>query len=47
MGYNEVCDRIFVFDKGELIQQGKHGELLAESDGKYAELWNAQAKWYR
>ncbi len=43
----KVCDRIFVMDKGELIQQGKHSELLAESDGKYAELWNAQAKWYR
>ena len=40
------CDRIAVFHEGQLIQQGAHEELLRETDGKYAELWNAQAQYY-
>lgn len=41
------CDQILVFDQGSIIQQGTHDQLLAEEDGKYAELWNAQAQYYR
>ena len=40
------CDRIFVLDKGELIQQGNHDDLLRDTQGKYYELWNAQAQYY-
>ena len=40
------CDRIAVFDGGRITQLGSHGELLAKKDGKYYELWNAQAKHY-
>ncbi|MBD5532242.1 MAG: ABC transporter ATP-binding protein [Lachnospiraceae bacterium] len=40
------CDKIAVFDHGELVQTGSHEELLADEDGVYAELWNAQAKYY-
>ncbi len=40
------CDRIMVFDGGTLSEEGSHDELLANSDGKYAELWNAQAQYY-
>lgn len=40
------CDEIIVFHEGVVIQQGSHEKLLAEKDGKYAELWNAQAKYY-
>lgn len=43
----KVCDKIFVLDGGSLIQEGSHSALLSECDGKYAELWNAQAKYYR
>jgi len=35
-----------VFDHGEVVQQGTHEELLGEPDGKYYELWNAQAQYY-
>ncbi len=40
------CDKIAVFDRGRLVQTGTHEELLADSDGVYAALWNAQAKYY-
>lgn len=40
------CDKIAVFDHGELVQTGSHEELLAEEGGVYASLWNAQAKYY-
>lgn len=39
------CDRIAVFDHGELKQMGGHDELMA-SDGKYRQLWFAQAQYY-
>ncbi len=40
------CDRIAVLHKGKLVQQGTHRELLEQTDGKYAELWEAQAQYY-
>lgn len=40
------CDEIIVLDKGHLVQQGTH-EQLFKTDGKYRELWNAQAQYYR
>ncbi|CCY66475.1 putative uncharacterized protein [Clostridium sp. CAG:678] len=39
------CDRIAVFDKAELVEAGTHQQLI-EKNGKYNELWNAQAKYY-
>ncbi|MCR5727241.1 MAG: ABC transporter ATP-binding protein/permease [Lachnospiraceae bacterium] len=43
----QFCDEITVFDKGEIIQKGKHVDLLKDTLGKYAQLWNAQAKYYQ
>ncbi len=40
------CDKIAVFHAGEIVQKGTHEELLADSKGKYFELWNAQAQYY-
>lgn len=40
------CDKITVFDRGEIVQVGTHAELLADTNGKYYELWNAQAQYY-
>lgn len=39
------CDRIAVFDNAELVETGTHNELVT-TNGKYAELWNAQASYY-
>ncbi|MCI9456097.1 MAG: ABC transporter ATP-binding protein [Oscillospiraceae bacterium] len=40
------CDKIAVFHEGAVIQSGNHEELLADTGGKYYELWNAQAQYY-
>ena len=37
----QKADQIFVFQKGNLLEKGKHGELL-EKDGYYTKLWKAQ-----
>ncbi|MBE6999346.1 MAG: ABC transporter ATP-binding protein [Ruminococcaceae bacterium] len=40
------CDKIAVFHEGEILQFGSHEELLAEGNGKYCQLWKAQAQYY-
>lgn len=40
------CDKIAVFDQGEIVQIGPHEELLADRNGRYYELWHAQAQYY-
>lgn len=40
------CDDIAVFDQGRLIQRGSHDSLVADEQGKYYELWHAQAQYY-
>lgn len=40
------CDEIVVMDNGRVIEQGTHPQLL-NSGGRYAEMWNAQAQYYK
>lgn len=40
------CDEIAVFDRGRVVQQGVHDDL-AQADGKYRDLWEAQAQYYQ
>ena len=40
------CDRIFLLDGADLIERGTHEELM-RSNGKYRELFDVQAKYYR
>lgn len=42
----KFCDEIAVFHEGKVIQQGTHTELVANENGKYYELWTAQAQYY-
>ena len=41
-----MADRILVLDKGELLEQGSHEELL-QMNSRYAELFQLQAKGYQ
>lgn len=42
----KFCDEILVFNAGEVVQQGTHEKLVADGNGKYYELWHAQAQYY-
>ena len=37
-----AMDRLIVLDKGQIVEQGSHAELLARN-GLYAKLWNHQS----
>lgn len=39
------CDKIAVFDKGKIIEYGTHEDLL-QKNGKYAQLYKMQARFY-
>ena len=41
------CNRILVFDKGKIVQQGSHEQLMSQTGELYAKLWEAQAKYYQ
>ena len=42
----KFCDEIAVFDNGGIVEKGSHEELL-KRNGKYRELWDAQAQYYQ
>ena len=46
LGSAKIADRIIVMDAGRIVEMGTHNELM-DKNGKYYELYQAQAKWYR
>lgn len=40
------CDVIAVFHEGAVAEHGTHEELVSDKNGKYYELWHAQAQYY-
>ena len=40
------ADRIYMFENGEIIEQGTHQELMGKN-GQYAEMFCCQAKYYQ
>lgn len=40
------CNHIVVFKNGQIIQEGSHNELILDGKGEYAEMWQAQARYY-
>ncbi len=43
----KFCDKIAVFSDGHIAEYGTHDELLSIPSGIYAEMFEAQAKYYR
>ncbi|MBQ7933600.1 MAG: ABC transporter ATP-binding protein, partial [Lachnospiraceae bacterium] len=41
------CDKIYVFDRGQIVQVGNHEQLMEHEDGIYHQLWEAQAQYYQ
>ena len=46
LGSAKLADRIVVMEKGRVVGEGTHDELIAVP-GKYADMWDAQAEWYQ
>ena len=42
----KFCDEIAVFQDGRIVQRGSHEALVADEEGKYYQLWSAQAQYY-
>lgn len=40
------CDRIYLFEKGKIIEQGSHEEMMNIENGKYREMFISQAEKY-
>lgn len=45
LGSAQIADRIIVMDAGHIVDIGTHEDLL-RCEGKYREMYHAQAKWY-
>lgn len=45
LGSAKIADRIVVMDEGRIAEIGTHEELI-NNNGKYAEMYEAQAQWY-
>ena len=45
LGSAKIADRIIVLQRGKLVEQGTHDELMKQN-GYYATLYREQAKWY-
>nr|WP_314061863.1 ABC transporter ATP-binding protein [uncultured Vagococcus sp.] len=46
MSSARFSQRIIVFDKGTVVQEGTHDSLMATKSGRYYDLFTAQAKYY-
>jgi len=45
LGSAQIADRIIVMDGGHIVDMGTHEELM-QREGRYREMYHAQAKWY-
>lgn len=43
---SKIADKIYFMEEGQIVEQGTHDELILQN-GKYADMFNLQAKYYR
>lgn len=43
---SKIADKIYFMENGQIVEQGTHDELILQR-GKYADMFNLQAKYYR
>ncbi len=43
---SKIADKIYFMEQGQIVEQGTHEELIHQN-GKYADMFNQQAKYYR
>ncbi len=43
---SKIADQIYFMENGQIVEQGTHDELIMKK-GKYADMFNLQAKYYR
>jgi ATP-binding cassette subfamily B protein len=46
MSSTKFCDDIAVIDKGKIVEEGTHNDLMAIENGLYKKMWEAQAQYY-
>lgn len=46
VGFARLADKIIMMDKGKIVEQGTHDELMKKR-GAYAQFFYEQAKWYQ
>ncbi len=47
MSSTRFCERILVIDKGHIVEDGSHETLMAQKNGLYRRMFEAQAQYYR
>lgn len=43
---SKIADKIYFMENGQIVEQGRHNELILQK-GKYADMFNLQAKYYK
>lgn len=46
LGSSKMAERILVLDKGKIVEEGSHEELM-NAHGMYSKMFNMQAHWYK
>jgi ATP-binding cassette subfamily B protein len=46
MSSTKFCDDIVVIDKGKIVEEGTHADLMTIENGLYKKMWEAQAQYY-